>query len=192
MNTSNTPIEKYKQFISEQKNDMTVISDNARVRLRAKIEELEEFATQISAQEGKVMEGCVSVIEPGNKYQSLPINNDLLEIYRAMKIWILVNVAPMHDGGNFILSVQSEVTSVISSVENSSQAFLSTMFDYHMDRSLLTEKLRKFPQFTDVVTSLQRFDRKMYIDMLVSVRSIRDDAAQVLDVIQKNENHIIE
>lgn len=37
------------------------------------------------------MEGCVSVIEPGNKYQSLPINNVFILIVKLIIKYSLIS-----------------------------------------------------------------------------------------------------
>ncbi|KAH7825565.1 putative proteasome activator subunit 1 (PA28 alpha) [Monocercomonoides exilis] len=197
----------FSNFQKECKENSLKSADEARIELLKEQKELTDLANRVTSEYEKIVEGCElpqniaseeATKEPiltNQKYVELTKEvtkhiNKLLSIYRSIKMWIKLNVESVSNSETFVFQVQEEVLEILNGAEDSTEEFLTNMSDYHTERSEITSKIQLYPQYENLVHQLKYFDKKSATEILVSIKSLGDDASQIIDLIQKNEEYL--
>ncbi|KAH7822028.1 putative proteasome activator complex subunit 3 [Monocercomonoides exilis] len=107
-------------------------------------------------------------------------------------MWIKLNVEAVTESETFVFQVQEEVLGTINGIEDAIEGFLTTLTEYHTARAVITSKIHLFPQYENAIHQLKQLDKKSAQDLVASVQSLRDGSYQVIDILQKNEEHLTE
>eukprot|EP01126_Amoeba_proteus_P055257 TRINITY_DN6848_c0_g1_i1.p1 TRINITY_DN6848_c0_g1~~TRINITY_DN6848_c0_g1_i1.p1 ORF type:complete len:213 (-),score=31.03 TRINITY_DN6848_c0_g1_i1:135-773(-) len=114
-----------------------------------------------------------------------------IENLNSLKIWIHLNIPRIEDGNNFGVSVQEETLSEIARAEDTTFQTLDALTKYFVTRAKLVSKCQKYPTVEDYVESVYSLDEKVYIDLHMSTKDLRNNHAILYDMIQKNLEKIM-
>ncbi|KAA6390321.1 MAG: hypothetical protein EZS28_014152 [Streblomastix strix] len=181
--------QKLKKQTTEQVNECINL-------MKQKVTTLSELLRDIMTKSKEVDDACIipsiSSIPPGGNV-IIPLNQKLidlitqvteearsvLEIYRIVHFWIQLNIPPVEEGRGIGVEIQTEVTGEIESAEETATTALSTLSIYHLKRSQIVEKICRYPSIENFQRVLIFFDRKQHFDLVVQVKALRDECAEV-------------
>jgi len=111
---------------------------------------------------------------------------EFIDLLNIVKIWIQLNIPRIEDGNNFGVGVQEETLSELSRGEESCFTALDMMAKYYVTRAGLVSKCLKYPGIEDFRHSVMELDEKMYFDLRIACRDLRNNCAILYDMIRKN------
>eukprot|EP01101_Sappina_pedata_P007417 TRINITY_DN3918_c0_g1_i1.p1 TRINITY_DN3918_c0_g1~~TRINITY_DN3918_c0_g1_i1.p1 ORF type:complete len:253 (+),score=88.52 TRINITY_DN3918_c0_g1_i1:54-761(+) len=111
---------------------------------------------------------------------------DLVELIRAVRVWVRINVPQIEDGNNFGVEVQMETYSGLYTIENHAMGIVKGFREYYLIRARLVAKSKEYPQIEDYVKAIRDIDDRQYFSMRLAAMEMRNSFASGHDLVVKN------
>lgn len=113
-----------------------------------------------------------------------------IEHITTVKIWIQLNIPRIEDGNNFGVTIQEETLSELGRAEEAAFATLENAPKYFLLRAKYLTKSLKYPGVADYRKSIYELDEKEYINMVMTIKELRNNYSILHDMISKNWDKI--
>jgi len=114
-----------------------------------------------------------------------------LEFVSTVRFWVQLNIPRIEDGNNFGVQVQEELLQELGKAEDTAFSAVDLIAKYYAARGKLVTKCLKYPSVQDFRESVHEIDEKYYTDIIFSFRELRNNYANIYDMVQKNYTKII-
>jgi hypothetical protein len=115
---------------------------------------------------------------------------EFIEHLTSVKIWIQLNIPRIEDGNNFGVSIQEETLSELGRAEEAAFSTLESGPKYFLLRAKYITKSLKYPGVTDYRNAVYELDEKEYINMVMTIKELRNNYSILHDMISKNWDKI--
>lgn len=115
---------------------------------------------------------------------------EFIEHLTTVKIWIQLNIPRIEDGNNFGVAIQEETLAELGRAEEAAFATLEATPKYFLLRAKYITKSLKYPGVTDYRNAVYELDEKEYVNMVMSIKELRNNYSILHDMINKNWDKI--
>lgn len=116
---------------------------------------------------------------------------ELSSMLGSIKLWLQKAVPRIEDGNNFGVSIQEDVISEITRVEEVTGTLCEGASKYHFSRAKMIGKVIKYPNVEDFKDSIRALDKKQMLLLRQTMFDCRINYGALFDHIHKNFEKLV-